>query len=96
MSTVGDEAERGSTVGPGDGAQRSSTHPLGVPVAGRRADGGLSLSPGSVRAVEPPPELMVLPSPNGSTISAALAGSVPTVLAASLRNASAVAAWLAA
>lgn len=70
--------------------------PPGVVVAGRRSEGGLSLSPGSVRRVEPPPGLMVLPSPNGSTISAALAASVPTVLAACLRNASAVSAWLAA
>lgn len=65
-------------------------------MAGRRSEGGLSLSPGSVRRVEPPPGLLVLPSPNGSTISAALASVVPTVVAACLRNASAVAAWLAA
>jgi 2-phosphosulfolactate phosphatase len=36
----------------------------------------------------------VLPSPNGSTISARLAGRVPVVVAASLRNRRAVATWL--
>ncbi|WP_018330974.1 2-phosphosulfolactate phosphatase [Actinomycetospora chiangmaiensis] len=70
--------------------------PPGVVVAGRRAEGGLSLSPVSVRSAAVVPDVMVLPSPNGSTISAALADRVPTVLAACLRNASAVAAWLAA
>jgi 2-phosphosulfolactate phosphatase len=86
--------DRGIAVIPA--ASRPTVVEPGVVVAGRRAEGGLSLSPGSVRRVEPPPGLMVLPSPNGSTISAALAASVPTVVAACLRNASAVAAWLAA
>jgi 2-phosphosulfolactate phosphatase len=44
------------------------------------------------------PELrrLVLPSPNGSTISAALADEVPVVVALSLRNRRAVADWLSA
>ena len=86
--------DRGIAVIPA--ASRPADVEPGVVVAGRRSEGGLSLSPGSVRRVEPPPGLVVLPSPNGSTISAALGASVPTVLAACLRNASAVGAWLAA
>lgn len=91
-TTLSVALDRGVAVIP----SATRTGPPGVVIAGRRAEGGLSLSPGSVRCVEPPPEVMVLPSPNGSTISAALASTVPTVLAACLRNASAVAAWLAA
>ncbi|WP_435593584.1 2-phosphosulfolactate phosphatase [Nocardia sp. bgisy118] len=50
-----------------------------------------SLSPTALRLAPPVPRL-VLPSPNGSAISAAVTG-IP-VLAASLRNASAVARWI--
>lgn len=50
-----------------------------------------SLSPAALRAAPPTPRL-VLPSPNGSTI-AAQAGQAP-VVAASLRNPTAVARWL--
>lgn len=50
-----------------------------------------SLSPAALRRA-PAPARLVLPSPNGSAISAAVAG-VP-VIAASLRNASAVARWI--
>ena len=60
----------------------------------RRAGGGVSLSPGSIAAAEGL-ERLVLPSPNGSTIAAGLAGSGATVLAAGLRNRRAVAAHLA-
>lgn len=49
-----------------------------------------SLSPAALRGA-PVAERLVLPSPNGSTIAAAARG---TVLAACLRNAGAVAAWL--
>lgn len=57
--------------------------------------GDLSLSPVSIRAASGVRRL-VLPSPNGSTICWHLAEElgVPTVLAASLRNASAVARWV--
>ncbi|MDF2977762.1 MAG: hypothetical protein K0S40_2490 [Actinomycetospora sp.] len=57
------------------------------------APGQVSLSPVSVRAAGPVPRL-VLPSPNGSTISALLAGQGITVVGASLRNRRAVAGWL--
>ncbi len=52
-----------------------------------------SLSPAALRAA-PAPERLVLPSPNGSAIAAA-APDDGTVVAACLRNASAVARWLA-
>lgn len=55
----------------------------------------ISLSPASVAEAEGI-ERLVLPSPNGSTIAATLADGGARVLAASLRNASAVARWLSA
>jgi 2-phosphosulfolactate phosphatase len=54
----------------------------------------VSLSPASLSAVEGI-ERLVLPSPNGSTIAFALAESGAQVLGACLRNAGAVARWLA-
>lgn len=57
--------------------------------------GDVSLSPASLRAAGGIGEV-VLPSPNGSTVSALLEGAGATVVAASLRNASAVGDWLAA
>lgn len=62
------------------------------PLAGR---GQFSLSPGTLRS-SPAPDRLVLPSPNGSTISHALKESNCKVVAASLRNCAAVARWLAA
>jgi 2-phosphosulfolactate phosphatase len=56
-------------------------------------EGGISLSPKSIReagAVGP----IVLPSPNGSTITAALDELGVTVVAAGMRNRAAVGAWL--
>ena len=55
-----------------------------------------SLSPAQLLAADPVPRL-VLPSPNGSTICAALgsAPGAPAVVGASLRTSAAVAAWLA-
>lgn len=53
-----------------------------------------SLSPAAMQHADGV-ERLVLPSPNGSTISAALAGSGSQVVAACLRNRAAVAAWLA-
>jgi 2-phosphosulfolactate phosphatase len=52
-----------------------------------------SLSPASIAAA-PGAERLVLPSPNGSAISAIIAGTGTPVVAACLRNATAVAAWL--
>ncbi|MFP5020315.1 2-phosphosulfolactate phosphatase [Pseudonocardia phyllosphaerae] len=58
--------------------------------AGPRGCGGVSLSPGSVRAADGL-ERLVLPSPNGATISAAATG---PVLGVSLRNRAAASSWL--
>jgi len=58
-----------------------------------RVDGGVSLSPASIRAAGPIADL-VLPSPNGSTTTAVLADAGAAVVAASLRNRTAVGAWL--
>lgn len=55
--------------------------------------GQISLSPATLRTA-PPPERLVLPSPNGSTIAHHLSERAHTVLGASLRNASAVAQWI--
>ena len=55
------------------------------------ADRPWSLSPAHLGAA-PAPERLVLPSPNGSSIAAAVAG---TAVAACLRNATAVGSWLA-
>ena len=56
--------------------------------------GAVSLSPPSIARAEGVRRL-VLPSPNGSTIAVSLADTGATVVAACLRNAGAVAAWLA-
>jgi 2-phosphosulfolactate phosphatase len=66
---------------------------LARPRSETRSGGGVSLSPASIRAAGGIGEL-VLPSPNGSTISAVLAEAGADVVAASLRNRAAVAAWL--
>lgn len=66
-----------------------------APAVGRRAmspERPWSLSPAALRGA-PAPRRLVLPSPNGSAIAAAVSG-VP-VVAACLRNSGAVAAWLA-
>ena len=56
--------------------------------------GQISLSPLSLRGVEAP-ERLLLPSPNGSTIAYALSSRATTVVGACLRNAVAVADWIA-
>lgn len=63
-----------------------------VLAGGRSERTGVSLSPVSVQAAEGV-ERLVLPSPNGSAISVALAEAGVTVVGASLRNATAVARW---
>nr|WP_172323135.1 2-phosphosulfolactate phosphatase [Paenarthrobacter sp. CM16] len=62
-------------------------------LAGPRNTGGLSLSPSSLRTAGTL-ERVVLPSPNGSTISHELAASASKVVAVSLRNAAATARWV--
>ncbi len=72
-------------------AQHRATLAVGRSVA---QPGQVSLSPASVRAAGPL-ERLVLPSPNGSAISVELASIATTVVGASLRNAFAVADWIA-
>jgi 2-phosphosulfolactate phosphatase len=60
-----------------------------------RSQGGITLSPASIRKAQGVRRL-VLPSPNGSTISQQLSDSGSTVLAVSLRNREAAADWAAA
>ncbi len=96
-TTVGIACERGMTVVPYheyENAQRfADEHDA---VLARRRDrhdrSSISLSPDSVRRCVDPPPRLVLPSPNGSTISRLLGGGGRAVIAASLRNADAVAA----
>lgn len=57
-------------------------------------DGGVSLSPRSIRDTAGL-EALVLPSPNGSTITERLVGSEAVVIAGALRNRAAVGRWLA-
>lgn len=63
---------------------------IGAEVAGPRGAGRLSLSPSSLLGVSPGTRV-VLPSPNGATLSLAAADSRSHVLAGCLRNAAAVA-----
>ena len=67
-----------------------------VLAGGRRTAGPaeLSLSPASIRDCRQPPDRLVLPSPNGSTICYHLAETRSQCVVACLRNAAAVAGWL--
>jgi 2-phosphosulfolactate phosphatase len=60
----------------------------------RAGAGDISLSPQSLRTASPPARL-VLPSPNGSTMAYHVGDRAPICLAACLRNAASVAAWIA-
>lgn len=71
-----------------DSAARFAVEKGAVLAGGRCTDGAYSLSPASLRSI-PPHTLLVLPSPNGSTLSLA-ATDIPTFTAC-LRNAPAVA-----
>ena len=89
-------ADRGVTVYPfpwRDGRARRFADDHDAVLAVGRSQDGVSLSPGSVRAA-PDLRRLVLPSPNGSAISAALADETPAVIGVSLRNRRAVARWL--
>jgi 2-phosphosulfolactate phosphatase len=98
-TTVTVAADRGAAVLPyrwDDDGARAFADEQGATLAVGRSRAGpadVSLSPPSVRAACDLHRL-VLPLPNGSTISAGLAAEVPTVVAASLRNRRAVADWL--
>ena len=99
-TSVSVAVEAGNRVHPyrwEDDSAQALADELGATLAGRRSatrvDGGVSLSPASIRAAGTIGDL-VLPSPNGSTISAVLAEAGADVVAASLRNRSAVAGWL--
>jgi 2-phosphosulfolactate phosphatase len=96
-TTLSLAVERGIAVMPypwRDAADVAASHDATLAV-GRSAagPGEISLSPRTL--VDPPAGVrrLVLPSPNGSTISAGLAATGVTVAGASLRNARAVAAW---
>ncbi|GCD19977.1 2-phosphosulfolactate phosphatase [Cellulomonas algicola] len=100
-TTVSVAADRGVTVLP---CAAYDVHAATLAVqhdavlAVRRSEarpGDVSLSPGSVRAAASLRRL-VLPSPNGSTLSRLLGAGERAVVAASLRNAASVAAWIAA
>lgn len=80
-----------------DGAADHAAHHH-ADVAVRRVEvtpGRISLSPTTIRAHPDPPARLVLPSPNGSSISFALANAGVVVVGGCLRNADAVAQWLA-
>ena len=101
-TTVTCAVERGAAVHPfrwRDDRAAALAGELGARLAvgrleAREQAGEVSLSPGSMLALRPG-ERVVLPSPNGSSLSHALLDSGATVVAGSLRNASAVAEWLA-
>ncbi|GAB3569725.1 hypothetical protein GCM10027405_33380 [Arthrobacter alkaliphilus] len=90
--------DRGATVFPypwNDAGAEDFAARHDARLAGPRGAGGLSLSPSSLRAAQTL-ERVVLPSPDGSSISFELARDVPLVAAVSLRNAAATADWVAA
>lgn len=91
-------AAAGAAAAAADAVLAAQREPRGGPVPtsadGSSADPGLpSLSPTSLRASAPPARLL-LPSPNGARISAALGASGRTVIGGCLRNAAAVAHWI--
>ncbi|AXG14651.1 2-phosphosulfolactate phosphatase [Intrasporangium calvum] len=67
---------------------------LAVGRGAAKVSGGISLSPLSIRDAAESVERLVLPSPNGSTVTALLDGAGAVVAAGSLRNRSAVGAWI--
>ncbi|MBN9737820.1 MULTISPECIES: 2-phosphosulfolactate phosphatase [unclassified Pseudonocardia] len=93
-------ADRGITVYPyrwRDAAAATYAAERGAVLAvgrSRARPGEISLSPASVRTARPSPSRLVLPSPNGSTISARLASGSTEVIGVCLRNRQAAAEWL--
>jgi 2-phosphosulfolactate phosphatase len=96
-TSVAVAVERGASVWPhpgGPGARELADN-LGGLLAGRRTQtDGPSLSPASLLDL-PPDSRLVLPSPNGGLIAYSLASQGCQVIAAGLRNASAVGRYLA-
>jgi 2-phosphosulfolactate phosphatase len=98
-TTVSVAAGRGTEVLPcrdADEGQRLAATTGGVLAVGRHeqdTEHPWSLSPVSVRD-GPPVDRLVLPSPNGSAIASIVSRAGKPVIAACLRNAGAVAAWL--
>lgn len=99
-TTLSVAMDAGTTVVPwavGDHTASAYARDNDAVLAVRRSEanpGDVSLSPSTLRTAHPPARL-VLPSPNGSTIAAHLATETAICLGASLRNAPAVAAWIA-
>ncbi|PWJ52514.1 2-phosphosulfolactate phosphatase [Quadrisphaera granulorum] len=79
-----------------DGATKLAADHQAVLAVGRRTarPGQISLSASTVRAADPPPKRLVLPSPNGSMIAHHLADRAGVVIGACLRNATSAAAWI--
>ncbi|WP_137992240.1 2-phosphosulfolactate phosphatase [Streptomyces vilmorinianum] len=99
-TSVGVAVESGTAVHPyrwRDATARAYADERGAELAVGRSEASpespWTLSPAALRAAPPTPRL-VLPSPNGSTISAEAVEAQATVVAASLRNRTAVARWL--
>jgi 2-phosphosulfolactate phosphatase len=91
-------AEAGIAVLPyasDDASAEAFARDRGAVLGGGRSEGGLTLSPASVRAAATHPQRLVLPSPNGSALARRLDALAATCVGACLRNAVAVAAWLA-
>lgn len=100
-TTLSIAAERGTVVLPyrwddADDAATYAAQNRAVLAVGREVagPGEVSLSPASLRAAGPI-ERLVLPSPNGATLSVDLAATATSVVGACLRNAKAVADWIA-
>ncbi|WP_305786705.1 2-phosphosulfolactate phosphatase [Symbioplanes lichenis] len=89
--------DRGISVAPypwrDESAVRFAARHDAVLAVGRREHGPVSLSPATVRAARGI-ERLVLPSPNGATISALLGEYDATVVGVSLRNAASAAAYV--
>lgn len=97
-TTVSLAVDQGIRVYPyhlGDVGARRFARTKQAELAGSRGSGNrITLSPKSFATLAEPPESVVLPSPNGATISASLAGSGVHLLTACLRNATATARYL--
>jgi 2-phosphosulfolactate phosphatase len=88
--------ERGIAVLPfrwGAAAAQEAARQHDATLAGGRSQPGVSLSPATILRSSGL-ERLVLPSPNGSAISAQLAATGAQVIGVSLRNAAAAAAWV--